>query len=174
MSAGGIIRENNFELSFDAQQQSIWMYNDRRCHILQITDVPEDRHLFEECSGTSGSLMLKHVESGEEALERLRDAHPRDRPNLALVSWTLAGMTGEEFLRTLKSDPAIKVLPVIVFAPELSLSEIARIYSLGASCVIERKRNWETGLRNMRHLCSFWTNIACLPYSGPALQAQSI
>jgi chemotaxis family two-component system response regulator Rcp1 len=144
----------------------------RRCHILHLTDKEAEHHLLAELAEPSELLVLKHASTGDEALQRLRGAIPPVRPNLVLMSWDLNGMSGEEFLVTLKSEPAIRAVPVIVFTSDVPHVEIDRIYSLGANCVIEQTLDPDNNTRNLQLLCSFWANVARLPYCEPAHPAR--
>lgn len=69
------------------------------------------------------------VEDGERALKAIAD----ERPTLIVLDAMMPGMDGVEVLRTLKADPAMAEIPVIMLTARSLESDIVGALQLGAS-----------------------------------------
>ncbi len=86
---------------------------DRLLHLLLIEDDEIDVISVRRCLHDIGAAVtLKEVSSGAQAFEALRE-NPR-LPWLILLDLNMPRMSGLEFLRTLRADPALRHLPVVV------------------------------------------------------------
>jgi CheY-like chemotaxis protein len=143
------------------------MFTGHRCHILDITDSDADHRLTLEATEPSETFIVDRARSASEALELLRSAPRTRRPNLILMPWILSGTTSEDLLKNIKSDALLKTIPVIVFTGNVLTISTDHIYSLGASCVIERTLDLDEFLNTMRLLHAFWATVARLPFCDP-------
>src|SRR5215471_4290476 len=78
-------------------------------HILVVEDQEDNRQILRDLLGHSG-YELTEAENGEEALA----AVAKKRPDLILMDIQLPIMDGYEVTRRIKSDPALKGIPIIV------------------------------------------------------------
>jgi two-component system phosphate regulon response regulator PhoB len=95
-----------------------------------ITIVASDNVL---AVGLSRSLntegyVVENVERGDEALQKLADAPP----DLAIVEWMLAGMSGPEVCTRLRAEDATRTLPIIMLSSRGEESLRLRGFSAGA------------------------------------------
>lgn len=146
------------------------MFTGRRCHLIHLTNDDAAHGFMTKLAESGEALVLTRARTGEDALQLLRSAKVSEKPNLVMMSWTLTGMSAEDFLLELKSDAVIKAVPVVVFTPRLPPNSFERIYSLGASCIIEITNEPEVSNNNLQLLFSFWTNVARLPFCEPPRQ----
>jgi CheY-like chemotaxis protein len=99
--------------------------------------------------------------SGQQAIEFLRNsASPVD---LILLDLNMPGIDGRHVLELVKSDPALKVIPVIVLTTSSDEKDIQACYALGASTFIQKPVNFEGLAEAIRTMNDYWFGIALLP-----------
>src|SRR5262245_44088586 len=59
---------------------------------------------------------ITHFASGPDAIEHLRQALVADWPDLVLLDLNLPGVDGHEVLRSIKSHPELRAVPVVVLS----------------------------------------------------------
>jgi chemotaxis family two-component system response regulator Rcp1 len=123
--------------------------------------------ILKQCLKTGRVCNELHVVSdGNEAMEFLqrstkyKDAH---RPDLILLDWNLPKKSGHEVLSTIKSDPDLKTIPVIVFSNSEADKDIMEAYSLHANSFIAKPVDFEKFSRAIRSIEEFWFEIVKLP-----------
>ena len=135
--------------------------------ILLVEDNPSDVLLtqiaMKECK-IANKLHLAH--DGEVALEFLRrqGAHRQaPRPDLVLLDLNLPRMDGRELLREMKSDPALRAIPVVVLTTSDAETDVVRSYDLHANAYITKPLGMEQFLRVVKGIDDFWFGIVRLP-----------
>jgi CheY-like chemotaxis protein len=135
--------------------------------ILLIEDNPDDVDLAVEAfRALSRSIRLNVVENGTDALALLRrEASFRTarRPDLILLDLNLPGRPGHEVLREIKSDPAFRIIPLIVLTSSSSPSDVLRSYELSANCYIAKPQGLEGFEEIARQIDQFWLRMVSLP-----------
>jgi CheY-like chemotaxis protein len=133
-------------------------------HILIIDTHQEDAALIKESiEATSLRCDIAVALSGSEALENLR----RHEPALIFLD---AAMNNDEkipLLQIIKSDPALRVTPIILLGREVETHNIALQYEMGANCYIPKPENFMKFKKVIGVLIEFWLNIAKLPAQNP-------
>ena len=82
---------------------------------------------------------LKHVSDGQSALDYLyrknafSDPASSPRPGLILLDLRLPKVDGLQVLKTIKSDPGLKNIPVVVLSTSASETDIAMAYTFNAN-----------------------------------------
>lgn len=77
---------------------------------------------------------LEHVNNGQEALdylyrrERFSDPALSPRPGLILLDLRMPRIDGLEVLKTIKSDPGLARIPVVVLTTSAAETDVARAY----------------------------------------------
>src|SRR6266853_4416157 len=113
--------------------------------LLFVDDDPNDRLLVEiGCGRAQVSFLLKTVESGVEAIRYLsgegefadRIEHPL--PDLIFLDLKMPEMDGFQVLRWVRSHPATRVTPVVVYSASFIPEDIAKGYSEGANYFITK------------------------------------
>ncbi|HVE13954.1 MAG TPA: response regulator [Elusimicrobiota bacterium] len=135
--------------------------------VLLVEDDPSDVMLMEEALKESGaSIEFQVARDGIEAMAYLGGQGAfagAARPSLVLLDWRLPQKSGEEVLREIRGDPALKLLPVLVLTTSASEKDVRAAYSLGANAFITKP----TGMDRLRELVSlierFWLVCASLP-----------
>lgn len=131
--------------------------------MLLIEDDEDDVRLTQEALKDSKVIVNFSLASdGEDGLRRLRA--PRSaRPDLILLDLNLPRMSGREVIKELKSDDALKGIPVVVLTTSEAESDIAKCYNLGANCYITKPVDFQQFIRIIKAIDDFWFTIAKLP-----------
>lgn len=135
-------------------------------HILVVDDNPADVRLTREALDECGQpYRLSVAADGEKALHFLADIrlHPELRPDIILLDWNLPGMDGKDVLRTIKSNPELRMIPVVVLTTSRAQEDIARAYELQANCFISKPVDVLQFFRVIYDVENFWTTTATLP-----------
>ena len=138
--------------------------------ILMADDDPEDRMLAQEALGQARLANdLRFVENGEELLDYLRrrnsyaDKSVSPRPGLILLDLNMPRMDGREALEEIRSDPDLRLIPVVVLTTSKAEEDIFRTYDLGASSFINKPVAFEGLVDVMKTLQKYWFEIVELP-----------
>jgi CheY-like chemotaxis protein len=144
--------------------------------ILLADDDEEDRMLA--CDALAESRLSNHiccVTDGEELMEYLQRrgkyAPPADapRPGIILLDLNMPKKDGREALREIKSDPDLRLIPVVVLTTSKTDEDILRSYDSGASSFISKPVTFAGLVQLMRGLGQYWFEIVELakqvPYS---------
>jgi CheY-like chemotaxis protein len=111
------------------------------------------------------------VQDGESALDYLhqRGRHASaPRPVLVLLDLHMPGMGGREVLTLLKSDPALRSIPVIIFSSSKERGDVDGAYADGANSYLFKPEPGEQLEAAARALQAFWLTAAQLPGGGEA------
>lgn len=118
---------------------------------------------------------LAVVRDGQEALDYLRrpseDGDKPPRPDLILLDLNLPRKDGREVLAELKSDPALRRLPVVVLTTSSSEKDILESYDLHANCYITKPVDLDQFINVVTHIEDFWLTIVKLPGNADATSA---
>ena len=138
--------------------------------ILMADDDAEDRMLAQEALKQARlSNDLHFVEDGEELMDYLRhrnsysDESTSPRPGLILLDLNMPKMDGREALGEIRSDPDLRLIPVVVLTTSKAEEDILRTYDLGASSFINKPVAFEGLLDVMKTLQKYWFEIVELP-----------
>jgi len=145
----------------------------RAVTILMADDDADDREFaFTAMQESRLANELRFVEDGEELLEYLRRlgryANPKDspRPGLILLDLNMPRKDGREALREIKSDPALKNIPVVVLTTSKAEEDILRTYNLSAASYITKPVTFEALVDVIKTLGKYWLEIVELPENG--------
>ncbi len=139
--------------------------------ILMAEDDPDDRLLASEALAERREANhLEFVEDGFELLEYLRSegnyaAQPRSLPSLILLDLNMPRMNGLEALASIKKDPRLRLIPVVVLTTSNSETDIVSSYSLGAASFLTKPTVFSDLVNMMSVLSEYWTDIVRLPVS---------
>ena len=139
----------------------------RPIEILMVEDNPGDVRLTREAlKGGKVWNRLNVVEDGEAAMDYLRRRPPFEsasRPDLVLLDLNLPKKDGREVLAEIKSDPSLKVIPVVVLTTSQSEEDVLRAYHLSANCYVTKPVDLHQFNRIVQAIEDFWLTIVTLP-----------
>lgn len=139
----------------------------RPIEILMVEDNPGDVRLTREALKDCKVLNDLHVvEDGVAALDYLHRRAPYEnalRPDLVLLDLNLPKMDGRQVLAAIKSDPVLKVIPVVVLTSSEAEEDIVRAYDLAANCYVTKPVDLHQFNRIVKAIEGFWLTIVTLP-----------
>lgn len=142
--------------------------NTKSFDILLIEDDIGDVELTEAVLADSNlKINLNVVNDGEEALAYLRQEGQYTKavlPNLILLDLNLPGISGLEFLSTIRSDNRFKVIPVVILTTSDANADISNSYKLGANCYITKAMGLKDFVKKINSIQDFWLTVVQLPY----------
>jgi two-component system, chemotaxis family, response regulator Rcp1 len=139
----------------------------RPVDILLVEDNPGDVRLTRELLKESKiHNNLTVVDNGEDAIVFLRRAakHPdATLPDLILLDLNLPRKNGAEVLASIKNDPSLRRIPVVILTSSKAEEDIARAYDLHANCYISKPVGLEQFATVVKSIDDFWLSIVRLP-----------
>lgn len=143
--------------------------------ILLADDDADDRMMASEALEESRLANdLRYVEDGEELMDYLyrrgKYSEPgvAPRPGLILLDLNMPRKDGREALKEIKSDPDLRLIPVVVLTTSKAEEDIYRTYDLGVNSFITKPVMFESLVEVMRTLGKYWFEIVELPARGTA------
>ena len=85
------------------------------------------------------------------------------QPLMILLDLNLPMESGKKALATIKSDPSLKKIPVIVLTTSASRQEISWAYGTGANSIIIKPFSYNSLIDIMEALKRYWFEIVELP-----------
>jgi len=138
--------------------------------LLVVDDDPDDFFLVREAVENRGDgIDLRLVVDGKELMDYLRQKgrfegpESSPRPFLILLDLNMPKMDGREALRTIKADPLLKLIPVVVFTTSKSTDDIMSCYSMGANSYIVKPSSYERLVKIVAALVDYWGESVELP-----------
>ena len=139
----------------------------RAIEILLVEDSPSDAMMTREALNNSKLVnKIEMVDNGEDALAFLRRqgryAQAR-RPDLILLDLNLPRKNGREVLTEVKTDEALKSIPVVVLTSSRAEEDIVRSYGLHANCYVAKPVGFDELVRVVQSIRHFWFSVVTLP-----------
>lgn len=102
--------------------------------ILLVDDDADDQLFFlDAISAIDKSLHCDVVSNGIEAMDRLNHVPPPPYPGVIFLDLNMPKMNGYECLERIKTNDALKAIPVIIFTTTNNPKEAERTRALGAA-----------------------------------------
>jgi len=135
--------------------------------ILLVEDNPGDVRLTREALADSKVYSRLHVASdGLEAMAFLRRQPPYQdavRPDLILLDLNLPKVSGLEVLKNIKTDPVLKVVPVVVLTSSQAERDIATSYHLQANAFVSKPVDLDQFMKVVQAIDNFWLAVVIRP-----------
>lgn len=135
--------------------------------ILLVDDNPADLDLtIDALAQSPWRSNVNTVSDGAEAIAYLRREGKYSasaRPHLVLLDLNLPRKDGRSVLADVKSDPALRRIPVVIFSTSQAPKDIERSYDLGANSYVSKPATLSDWVAAVKLLKNFWIGCACLP-----------
>ena len=136
--------------------------------ILLVEDDPGDQKLITvSLKNQKLGNEVRIAGSGEEAMEFLyqrgKYSYGTSRPDLILLDLNMPGMGGKEFLRQIKKDERMKMIPVVILTSSDSDEDIIATYNLHASGYVKKPVKLEDFKRVVKEIKEYWFLLCRLP-----------
>ena len=132
--------------------------------VLLVDDNPGDTDLTAEVLSRNASPSHVHsVGDGVEAMAFLRctgkyaGAPP---PHLIMLGLNMPRKDGFTVLAEVKSDPALRKTPIVIFSASLTRSDVARSYDLGANNYVGKPGNLKGFVAAVTAIGNFWFGVS--------------
>jgi CheY-like chemotaxis protein len=140
--------------------------------ILIADDDEEDRVLTEEALADARLANdLRFVVDGQDLIDYLRHegnyagGKGAPRPGIILLDLNMPKLDGREALGLIKSDPALKQIPVVVLTTSSADADVVRSYELGVNSFIVKPVTFAGLVEVMHGFSRYWFEIVELPSS---------
>ena len=145
--------------------------------ILICDDDEDDRMLTQQALEDAHiSNNICFVKDGEQLLDYLYqrgqyagETGKAPRPGLILLDLNMPKVDGREALKTIKGDPSLREIPVVVLSTSRLDEDIARSYQLGVNSFITKPVTFSGLVEAMNVLGKYWLEIVELPPSADLL-----
>ena len=139
------------------------MQDEQPYTILLVEDEPAHAEIVRRNFENIGiANMLQHVSDGEAALDYLyrnnefSDPATSPRPGLILLDLRLPKVDGQQLLKTIKSDPNLNSIPVVVLTTSASEADIAMAYSNNANSYLVKPVDFRQFSELLETLGRYW------------------
>ena len=145
------------------------MPSDRPVRILVVDDDPDDQLLIREALDEARvQTDVQVVNDGLELLDYLRRGGRFSRidtpqPDLILLDLNMPRMGGHEVLQTLKADPELRKIPIVVLTTSKRDEDVQRSYEFGANTFITKPNSFPELVDVVQALEKYWFRVAELP-----------
>ena len=131
-----------------------------------VEDSDEDFDTVTEAVKRSGvAVEVRRATTGGAGLGLLRELAP-DRPVVVLMDLNTPGIDGREALAALKTDPALKAVPVVVFSTSANPKDVGFCYAAGANAYHVKPVRYPDHLQLVIELVRYWFGPVALPAAG--------
>ena len=140
---------------------------ERQIEVLLVEDDPGDVMMTREAFHDYKLHNELHVVSdGAEAMAFLRQEGEyvgRPRPDLVLLDLNLPRMDGRQVLESIKSDPDLASIPVVVLTTSENEDDVLRSYSLHANAYVTKPVDFQRFIEVVRQIDDFFVTVVRLP-----------
>lgn len=142
--------------------------------ILLVEDSPRDAELVLEALGEHHlANEVVHVRDGAEALDYLYRRGPfADRaigqPAVVMLDLKMPKVGGLEVLRQIKSDPALKMIPVVVMTSSREEQDVIESYHSGVNAYVVKPVQFHEFVDAVKQVGGFWAVLNEPPPGSPA------
>jgi CheY-like chemotaxis protein len=137
--------------------------------ILLAEDNPQDAELIMEAL-TEHKLVnrVTVVKDGVEAMEYLQregkyKGRTPDNPAVVVLDIKMPRMDGIEVLRAIRSDPTLKLIPVVMLTSSREEQDLIRSYELGSNAYVVKPVKFSDFIAAVKQLGIFWAILNELP-----------
>lgn len=136
--------------------------------ILLAEDDPNDAHLTKRALVDSKAPPeIVVARDGAEALDVLyrrgNFADTASPPCVVLLDLKMPKVNGLEVLRTIKHDPRLRNIPVVMLTSSRQERDLTASYDLGANAYVVKPVSFAEFREALKHVGSFWAVINELP-----------
>jgi CheY-like chemotaxis protein len=138
--------------------------------ILMADDDEEDCELTREALQDARlANQMKFVHDGQELVDYLKrsgrysDPSEAPRPGIILLDLNMPKKDGREALAEIKSDEALRRIPIVVLTTSKDEEDVLRTYDLGASSFITKPVTFAALVEVMANWRRYWFEIVELP-----------
>jgi CheY-like chemotaxis protein len=107
---------------------------------------------------------LVHLTNGEDALAYLEN-EVNDKPSIVLLDLNMPKMNGIELLRAMKTNPTLRLIPVIVLTTSREDRDIIDSFDLSVAGYVVKPIDYAQFVETIRTINMYWS-LSQLPVKG--------
>jgi CheY-like chemotaxis protein len=130
---------------------------------LTLAALRENRVVNEVIVTRDGAEALDYLYRRNKYTDR-----PTGRPALVLLDLKMPKVDGIEVLRQIKSDPALKTIPVVILTSSREEQDLVRSYNLGVNAYVVKPVDFHEFIDAVKLLGGFWAVVNETPPNGSA------
>lgn len=137
--------------------------------ILLVDDSPRDTELaLQALEAYKLANEVVTLRDGADALDYLYRrgqfaARANGQPAVVLLDLNMPRVDGIEVLRQIKSDPALKVIPVVVMTSSREEQDLLNSYQLGVNAYVVKPVKFHEFVEAVKQVGGFWAVLNELP-----------
>lgn len=139
-------------------------------NILMADDDPDDYLLVRDALAENQStVLLRFVENGEDLLDYLhrhgkfRSDKINPQPDLIFLDLNMPRKDGREVLKEIKSDKALRLIPIVILSTSGVKEDVLESYTLGANSFITKPASFESLCTVLKTVLAYWFDTVKLP-----------
>ncbi|MFA6314667.1 MAG: response regulator [Sterolibacterium sp.] len=143
--------------------------------ILLAEDSPKDAELIiESLADCNLANRVVRVCDGVEAMEYLRcegkyQTRQPANPAVVVLDIKMPRMDGIDVLRAVRSDPALKLIPVVMLTSSREEHDVLRSYELGSNAYVVKPVKFTEFVEAVKQVGVFWAMLNELPREGASM-----
>ena len=140
--------------------------------IILVEDSPRDAEIALRAFGEYNlANEVMHLRDGVEALDYLYRRgdfadRPEGHPALVLLDLKMPKVDGLEVLKTIKADPRLRLIPVVMLTSSREESDLVRSYKLGVNAYVVKPVDFSEFMDAVRQIGAFWAVVNEVPPGG--------
>jgi CheY-like chemotaxis protein len=127
-------------------------------YILMVEDDPDDRFITEQTLQEIGvNVPIRFLSKSDEVLSFLAS---HEHPAIILVDYNISPDNGVEVLKSLKSSPEYRHIPVIILSDSAAPAYVTECYRYGASTYITKPFTAVSTRKKIESFFTYWLEVA--------------
>lgn len=128
-------------------------------------DILLTNEAFKEAKFESQISVLKDGQQAIKYLKKEAEFQNAETPDIILLDLNIPKISGLDVLHTIKTDPCLKVIPVIILSTSNSEKDIWQSYQRHANCYLTKPVNFSNFTQLIQMVTDFWITSVQLPKS---------
>lgn len=128
--------------------------------LVVIEDDPGDQKLIKlACNKAHSKMTIEQFFDAEEADSYLNSINSEDDlPELIILDLNLPKISGLDYLKKIKTDEKLKVIPVVVLTTSDAPHDIETAYKNGANSYFRKPLDVDELISKIKLIINYWTN----------------
>jgi two-component system, response regulator len=135
-------------------------------YLLMLEDDEDDRHITETFFAANNfRYELKFLTNSDDVMPFLEECQAKTSslPRVILLDKNAPVSGGMEVLKSIKSHPAFKIIPVVMISSSSHPAEINESYRLGVNSYITKPFSHERTFKKIQNFLQYWFDAVELP-----------
>lgn len=136
-------------------------------HLIIVEDNEDDFEAVSRALRTVGvESNIEWYKNGKDALSYMDSLVQKksndDFPHLIILDLNIPGIDGRKMLGTIKQNPEIRSIPVIIFSTSADMEDIAHCYANGANTYIQKPLTFSKLKEVCHSIKNYWFDTAAI------------